>query len=412
VLALVALHEYVVFSRGLATGPSFCNISQKVNCEVVNASAWSSFFGLPVAAYGIFFYVSLLGLLLMTGPGRAVSAPVVSRVTLVCACIATIVSVGLFAISKFIIGAYCLLCLGLYAINCLLLWFSWVEHRRSGFFRGLTEGVSSIVSFIGQAITGKPAQLRGAIALIVVGVVSALSPQIVYGIVSGLAASPASQMQPDAGNLFKQWQDSPVASFPVFEETGALRDYAKGEPGAPIQIVEFADFECPGCRMTYAGLDSLLKEYEGRYRLVFKNYPLDSACNPGIQGAMHTMACFTAYFTRCAGEQGKFWEALDFVFTDPVLEEVEDTPARKSELLERGSKTLGLDQQAIEECVNSERYLKKIQSDVKEANQLGLQVTPSFWVNGKRVPRPTHAVFSAIFKSIVAGAKGSVQVSR
>jgi protein-disulfide isomerase len=164
--------------------------------------------------------------------------------------------------------------------------------------------------------------------------------------------------------------------------------------------------------MTYVGLESLLKEYEGRYRLVFKNYPLDSACNPGIRGAMHTMACFAAHFTRCAGEQGKFWEALDFVFTDPVLEDVEDTPARKSELLERGSKIVGLDQQAVEECVHSERHLQKIKSDIKEADQLGLESTPSFWVNGRKVPRPTRAVFSGIFEAILAETNSAAQPAR
>jgi len=411
-VAVVALYEYVIFSRGLATGPSFCNISQKVNCEVVNASAWSSFFGLPVAAYGIFFYLSLLGLLVFSGPGCAVSGRVAGRITLFSAFLASIVSVALFAISKFLIGAYCLLCLGLYAINFLLLGMAWFNHRESGFVKGIAEGAAALWIFVKEAFAGQRAQVRGLLALFLTAVISAASPQIVYALASRLGANNASHSQPDVANFFKEWQAAPLGSLPNLGGTGAFKDYSKGELGAPIQIVEFADFECPGCRATYVGLESLLKEYQGQYRLVFKNYPLDAACNPGITGPMHTMACFAAHFTRCAGEQGKFWESLDFVFTDPVLEDVDDTPARKSELLERGAKTLGLDQQAVEECVSSERYLEKIRSDINEGNQLGLQSTPSFWVNGKKVPRPSQPLFSKIFSTIIAEHKRSAQAKR
>jgi protein-disulfide isomerase len=56
----------------------------------------------------------------------------------------------------------------------------------------------------------------------------------------------------------------------------------------------------------------------------------------------------------------------------------------------------------MEECVNSERYLKKVQEDLAEGRRLGLASTPSFWVNGKKVPRPTHGVLAKIFESITA----------
>jgi protein-disulfide isomerase len=328
------------------------------------------------------------------------------------ALLASLVSVALFAISKFLIGAYCLLCLGLYAINLLLLAIAWFEHRKTGFVNGVVEGAGALWGFVKEALAGRRAHIRGLMALILVAVLSASLPQIVYALASRLRASPTAQLQPDVAQFCKEWQEAPVSALVISEGSGAFKDYSKGELSAPIQIVEFADFECPGCRMTYVGMESLLKEYEGQYRLVFKNYPLDSACNPGIRGPMHTMACFASHFTRCAGEQGKFWGALDFVFTDPVLEDVEDTPSRKSELLERGSKTLGLDQQAVEECINSERYLEKIRSDIKEGNQLGLESTPSFWVNGKKVARPSHAVFSKIFSTIIADEKRSAQAKR
>ena len=402
-VAIVALYEYVVQTRGLSTGPSFCNISQTINCDLVNASPWSLFLGLPVASYGIFFYLSLLILLLQSGPGRRVGSEVAAQVVLLAAVAASIASVMLLAISKFVIGAFCLMCLGLYAINFLLLGLAWSLNREGGMAQGVAGGVKHVLDFVRGALAGQREKLRGLCVLAVLGLITVVSPEAMYRVAQGVGADDTEKkLEENVAKFFKEWQEAPDDQPQITTTPGAFQDYAKGDPNAPIQIVEFADFECPGCRFTYVGLESFLKQYEGRYRLVFKNYPLDSSCNQSIQGVVHTMACFAAHVTRCAGEQGKFWEALDYVFTDPVLENVEDTPARKNELLEKGATSLGLDRQALEECVLSERYREKIQSDIAEGRRLGLASTPSFWVNGKKVPRPVHGVFSKIFESIVS----------
>src|SRR5690606_28441524 len=95
-------------------------------------------------------------------------------------------------------------------------------------------------------------------------------------------------------------------------EQGAWGDYYVGSPQAPIQIVEFFDYECPFCRKFYGTLRDILKDYEGKYLLVYKNFPIDASCNPSIKFKAHEHACYAAHVARCAGEQGKFHEVLGY----------------------------------------------------------------------------------------------------
>jgi len=398
-LSAVALYEHVLYTRGLATGPSFCNLSSRVNCEAVNGSAWSVFFGLPVASYGLFFYTTLLGLLVVARRSRGTIASEISAVALLGGVVASLASLALFAISHFIIGALCLICIGLYLVNFVLLGYVWRRGYPGEFARGVLAGIRAIQGFVSSVFSpqGRAARL-GLLGIVVVAVGSALSPELVYTVVARNRVASSEQPTREAVN---RWTRQPVVSIQSDLGGGTAADYSIGAADAPIQIVEFADFECPGCRVLYARMHELLKEYEGKYRFVFRNYPLDQDCNPKITQEFHRYACLAASFTRCAGEQGRFWQALDFVFTDPVMTDERTTLDVRGFLLEQGSQTLALDSQAMEECLTSRRYHQKLQRDIEEANRVGLQSTPSIWVNGKQVERPTSETLRGIFNEIL-----------
>jgi protein-disulfide isomerase/uncharacterized membrane protein len=399
-VAVVALYEYVVFTRGLARGPSFCNVSAHINCEVVNASAWSSFFGFPIAAYGIFFYLVLLGVLAMAGPGRAVNADQARPVLLLLVTVAALVSLTLFGISEFVIGALCLLCLGIYVTNFALLGVVVWSRGTAGLVRELGIGIKETLGFFLSIVSGKKALLRYLAALLLVATLSALSPEIMYRVARAVTGQkPRSDVA--AEDAVARWSAAPVDSIVLQTEAGAFGDYSQGDAKAPVQIVEFADLECPGCRLLHIELKTILEQFQGQYRLVFKNYPLDADCNPGITRPFHTTACFAAQFTRCAGEQGRFWESLNLAITSPHLEEVLDTPAAKASLVKDGVSQLGLDQEAIETCLSSERYRDVLLRDIREGDRLGLQSTPSFWINGKKVVPPTPDSIARIIRVVL-----------
>jgi uncharacterized membrane protein/protein-disulfide isomerase len=416
-ISAIALYEHVIYRYGLAAGPSFCNISQHINCEAVNASEWSVFFGLPIASYGLFFYGAVLGLLWISGPTRRLSDARVNKVVFVGGVVGSLVSILLLCISEFLIGALCLLCLALYLVSFLLLALTWWGSGE-GFRNTLIGGLQELVGFVAGILRGERATLAGGVSLLLWGMVAALSPvvafnaaQIVTGRSGGNVHDNHAQRDPVVA-----WREAQAKQIPLSIGAGAFGDYAKGVQGAPIQIVEFADFECPGCRLLYGALQSVLKKYEGRYHFVFKNYPLDSTCNPGITHKFHQNACFAAYFIRCAGEQGRFWEALDYAFTDPVFERDGELDAAQVQsvrdtVVSEGASLLDLDSIALRECVFSERYLQRVRDEVKQGDELHLQSTPSVWVNGRKVERPTSEALERIFAAIIAEQEASTAAS-
>lgn len=141
---------------------------------------------------------------------------------------------------------------------------------------------------------------------------------------------------------------------------------AKGEPDAPVTVVEWADFQCPFCAMASPLVGALVKRYPGQVRVVFKHLPL-----PGHEHAEKAARAATA-----AGKQGKFWEMHDLLF------------AKQSEISEKGiegfAKELGLDMKQFDADWRSEAVADAVASDRKQAEKLALRGTPTIFLNGRQ----------------------------
>jgi protein-disulfide isomerase len=138
----------------------------------------------------------------------------------------------------------------------------------------------------------------------------------------------------------------------------------RGNPKAPVMIVEFSDFQCPYCHQVETTLRHLLAKYADRVSLAYRDFPL-------VQ--VHPQAEMAAEASRCAGEQGKFWEYHDQLFNATKLE--------RSDLLGLAH-ALQLDEKQFESCMNSGRYTAEIQKDLEEGTQAGVAGTPGFFING------------------------------
>jgi len=141
---------------------------------------------------------------------------------------------------------------------------------------------------------------------------------------------------------------------------------AKGPVGAPILVVEFADFECPFCGMARPVLDDLYKRYDGHMRFVFKNFPLP----------MHQYAEKAARAAVAAYKQNKFWEMHAALY--------ENQQQLEPSNVERLAKGLGLDMTKFEADRDSEAVADFVSRDRKEGEQLGLVGTPSIFINGRQ----------------------------
>ena len=155
----------------------------------------------------------------------------------------------------------------------------------------------------------------------------------------------------------------------------------KGPAQAPIRVVEFSDFLCPFCKNIAGAFASYLPASAGRVSVYFKNYPLDSECNPNVASSIHPGACHLARGGLCAHEQGRFWPYHDRVFLgDPIASPTKADVARLAG-------EAGLDGAAFQTCVESPRIKEKLAAEIAEARASGVNGTPTLFVNGKRLPR-------------------------
>jgi protein-disulfide isomerase len=138
----------------------------------------------------------------------------------------------------------------------------------------------------------------------------------------------------------------------------------RGNPKAPVMIVEFSDYQCPFCHQAEPTVKTLLAKYGDKVSFSYRDFPLAS---------IHQNAMIAAEASRCAEEQGKFWEYHDQLFAASSLE--------KNSLIEY-ARNLKLDDKQFESCLTSEKYKADIDKDVLEGRNAGVNGTPGFFING------------------------------
>lgn len=142
---------------------------------------------------------------------------------------------------------------------------------------------------------------------------------------------------------------------------------ARGPAAAPVTIVEFSDFQCPYCGREVPVIDRLMKEYDGKVRLVFRHFPLD----------FHPFAEKAAEAAVCAADQGKFWELHDKMFSNQQKLAVDD--------LKGYAKSVGVDAIKFDKCLDSGEKGDQVRADQKAGTEAGVNGTPAFFINGRQL---------------------------
>ncbi len=140
-----------------------------------------------------------------------------------------------------------------------------------------------------------------------------------------------------------------------------------GPAGAAVTIVEFSDFQCPACGHAFPTVKRLMEKYQGKVRIVFRDYPLP----------IHPQAPKAAEAARCAADQGRFWELHDRMFQNQQKLAVADLKAAAAEI--------GMDGAAFGSCLDSGRYAAAVQKDVADGRGYGVSATPTFFINGRMI---------------------------
>ncbi|HYG11204.1 MAG TPA: thioredoxin domain-containing protein [Pyrinomonadaceae bacterium] len=157
----------------------------------------------------------------------------------------------------------------------------------------------------------------------------------------------------------------------------------KGNPAAPVTIVEFTDFQCPSCAGVQPTLERLVAEYGDRVRLVVRDFPLEQ----------HEFAAKAAEAAEAARAQGKYWEYAGMLFTNQNALSVD-------KLKEYATKA-GLDRQKFDAALDSGQMAEKVQRDLMDGIRLGVNSTPSFFINGRAAnDRSYEGLKAAIEKAL------------
>jgi protein-disulfide isomerase len=173
---------------------------------------------------------------------------------------------------------------------------------------------------------------------------------------------------------------SPASSKPVNPQSNG---------NAAVTVVEYGDLECPACRAAWTLIDQpMLQQYGTQIRFQFKQFPLTS---------IHPFAMEAAEASECAADQGKFWEFVDSDYTHQ--------DQLSSQSLQDWAQQLNLDMSLFGRCTKSHIKRKAILAEYDEGTKLGVQGTPTFFVNGQIVQDNT---LESIGKMITA-AGGSIK---
>jgi protein-disulfide isomerase/uncharacterized membrane protein len=355
--ALIATH-LVVNHYSIINGEafdSFCKIGKFFDCNLVNGSRFSEIVGIPIATFGLTYYI--FAIVLVYFAASSVHTRRDAMLLLVAGATASVaMSIVMAAITIFKLRTACLMCMGLYAVNLTTFAFAAWLWKAAEFHLG----------YLGE---WKNINRNRVLSYLITGVVLFVATQT-------LTMQLRKPIPFDTDAFLSEFRSAPVLNV----EPGSAPHLEKIAPSpdrVPLQIVEFADYQCPACGVAAKLMHRLLQIYGDKIDVVFKNYPLDQSCNKNIPFPMHQYACFATKAAICAGKQGKFNSFHETLFSH----QQELNPDNIITWAEQ----LGLERVAFNACLISEDTAAYLQKDIEAAQALGLNSTPTFYVSGKKI---------------------------
>jgi protein-disulfide isomerase len=158
----------------------------------------------------------------------------------------------------------------------------------------------------------------------------------------------------------------------VSGKSGAESMHIRGNPDAPVTLEEFGDFQCPPCGNFAGFAEELLKEYDSRLRLVFRNFPLEP----------HEHAREAALAAEAAGLQGRFWEMHDVLYREQAAW---SKAPNARELFDSYAGTIGLNLDQFRKDMDGEKARERVDSDHALGDSLGIKLTPTLYINNRPV---------------------------
>lgn len=372
-LALAAsaylLTRHVALMETGTQGVDLCSALFGSGCDAALRNPVSEQFGLPLAGWGIVYY-GTLGTLLLLGwsLGEAFDSDAVLAAILL-SVLGAAASVVLILVMVSGLSPACPLCFVVHAIN-----FALVPTLKRLIGRPLRELLHSLSDAVRYVLGAEPRDPTVArckwLGLLSAALVAVVLYQWVF--IETKIHLELSSAFVDLEQTVTEFHSRPQHDIPVGAD-----DAHRGPLDATVQLVVFNDFQCPGCRRFSHTMTDLAAKFEGRLQVIFKNYPLDTACNSAITRDLHGRACESAWAAEAARRQGKFWSLHDALFASDL---------RGSETtMESVAARTDLDIVRWRADFERDSTKEKIASDVKLAIRLRVDSTPAVFLSGRRV---------------------------
>lgn len=171
-------------------------------------------------------------------------------------------------------------------------------------------------------------------------------------------------------------------------------DWVKGATSTNITLVEYSDFQCPACGAYYPLVEKVFGEYSSKILFVYRHFPL----------TQHPNAIPAAKASEAAGAQGKFWEMHAMLFT--TQSDWENSTSSKA-IFTGYAKKIGLDMEKFDSDYESATTSAKIDADLKSGLKAGVNSTPSFFLNGKKIAPQTYDQFKTLLDQAASSTKAA-----
>lgn len=335
---------------------SFCSINEFVDCDGAARSTVSQFWGIPLAYWGIFFYITVLFLTVVDRFKKfrflkflEVFKNSMSYISML-GTLAFTCSMVLAGLSIFKIHKLCILCFITYFIDLFI-----AIVASSGSLKNL---VSSFKTTVIDFIAGAKQYTKTFIVLLILATSFLVYSGTTYSFVPHIK-------QQKAIMKYRNMKFNPYR----------VKGNILGAEDGDVVIELYSDYVCPICYIENIMLHEAVKDFSN-IKIIHHNLPFDKECNPYISINMHPNACFMAKGAIAAGKQGNYWEMSSLLY--------ENQPTNINAMLKLAEQ-LGFNKDKFVKDLEADTTSKEIEKELFQANKLEIDSTPTIYINGDKI---------------------------
>jgi uncharacterized membrane protein/protein-disulfide isomerase len=374
-LGLIAASISTYVHHRLLTDPtyaSFCDVNTTVSCTQAYLSRYGSLWGIPVAVIGVLFFALVLLLAGVAGRRTAAARDNVPTYVFVLTVPGLLFAVYLAWASFVVLKSFCIFCILSYVAVAGL----FAVAGRATSFR--LDGLPARARRDLRQLVSSPAALAAAVLFVAGGVAAvAMFP----GNVTAQQPQSVQTLPPvspeDVARLADWWKLQPRVDLPVPAD------------GARVVVVKFNDYQCGACKSTHDAYKPIWAKHGASVKYVVKHFPLEPECNSTAPGGNHFASCEAAAAVRIARDRGTAGQMEEWVFAN-----IGPPPLSPDQVREAARTVAGIP----DFDARYPQALQEIRKDVALGEQHKVGQTPTFFINGRRVPILAPQFFNALIE--------------